>query len=86
MNIQEKIKEIKSHKNFFSDRATASILKAIAIGVDFNDEKKMFEIVKKAYTTGKHRSDSYIKGNFKHTIKFIKKEFKDVTHKQYLEI
>ena len=44
------------------------------MGFDLDDEK-MYNLVKMAYSRGKHRSNAYIKHSFNKTIKFIHKEF-----------
>lgn len=74
----QKIKEIVSHPDFNNSRTLTSLLKAIEIGVNLEEEDRLFLIVQEAFKSGPRKGQAYIRHAFKKDIKFLKKEFKNI--------
>jgi len=73
--IAEKINKIKIHKSSSISRVGLTLLGALENGIDFDDEKRLFEMVRIIYRSNKHRKPAWIKHEFMRTYKWLRKEF-----------
>lgn len=72
---KKKVKEAKEKSSY--NRALRAVVESIEAGVDPYDVTLLFQAVEDEYKTGRHRSPSYIKKQFKRAYQYVVTELLD---------
>lgn len=81
MTKLEKFKELFSDKKYEKSRMKKAIARGLSVGHDLDDDEYYFNLVLAEYETGKHKSLCWKKREFKHTMKFVREQTKDLENK-----